>query len=279
MRLGVMCAAAAAAAGGTMWLCPEASALRIRGLTGAREMCTKARNVAQAVQQAQRSCTSDANPALRATSLAGTHTIVSDFAPDAIVFTTFGEHLTDFDSVAGGFYEWTVGVEVEGNTAAGASAEAGVDSVVHFEADGGATMRFATDSVAGATPDATVTMTDGGGVVVGQVVIGFGAAGGEAEIAFPAPGAYDVRIEWTWASGELPIGGFEYGSGLHRIEWSFDPQPCQADLDGDGAVGAADLALMLGAWGTISSLADLNFDGVVNAADLAQLLGGWGVCG
>ena len=54
---------------------------------------------------------------------------------------------------------------------------------------------------------------------------------------------------------------------------------CPADLDGDGSVTAADLAMLLGAWGpNPGHPADFNGDGFVNAADLAQLLGAWGPC-
>ncbi|MBL9120312.1 MAG: hypothetical protein JNL80_10415 [Phycisphaerae bacterium] len=48
-----------------------------------------------------------------------------------------------------------------------------------------------------------------------------------------------------------------------------------ADLNGDGTVGGADLAILLGAWGSADPNADLNADGVVNGADLALLLGAW----
>ncbi|MFO0829519.1 MAG: dockerin type I domain-containing protein [Phycisphaerales bacterium] len=47
------------------------------------------------------------------------------------------------------------------------------------------------------------------------------------------------------------------------------------DLNSDGHVNGADLALMLGAWGTNSATSDLNHDGVVNATDLGTLLGAW----
>lgn len=48
------------------------------------------------------------------------------------------------------------------------------------------------------------------------------------------------------------------------------------DLDGDDAVAGADLAILLGAWGTCRGCAaDLDGDGVVDGADLATLLGGW----
>ena len=51
---------------------------------------------------------------------------------------------------------------------------------------------------------------------------------------------------------------------------------CPADLDGDGAVGASDLATLLAAWGTGG--ADLSGDGLTDAGDLAALLASWGAC-
>ncbi len=54
--------------------------------------------------------------------------------------------------------------------------------------------------------------------------------------------------------------------------------PCPGDLDGDGVVGAGDLAIVLGSWGGPNPAADLNGDGIVNAGDLALVLGAWGAC-
>jgi hypothetical protein len=58
------------------------------------------------------------------------------------------------------------------------------------------------------------------------------------------------------------------------------PDECQApspDLNGDGAVNAADLAILLNAWGACSGCAeDLDGNGAVGAADLAVLLNAWG---
>ncbi len=51
-----------------------------------------------------------------------------------------------------------------------------------------------------------------------------------------------------------------------------------ADLDGDGTVGATDLAIVLAAWGPCAGApcpADLDGDGQVNAADLALVLAAW----
>jgi hypothetical protein len=53
---------------------------------------------------------------------------------------------------------------------------------------------------------------------------------------------------------------------------------CPGDADGDGTVGPADLALVLGAWGTSNPLYDFNCDGIVNGADSSVVLGGWGPC-
>ena len=55
------------------------------------------------------------------------------------------------------------------------------------------------------------------------------------------------------------------------------PTGCEADFDGDDAIGASDLAALLGSWGTNSPL-DLNGDDVINAADLSLLLSTWGPC-
>lgn len=48
------------------------------------------------------------------------------------------------------------------------------------------------------------------------------------------------------------------------------------DLNGDGVVNAADLALLLNAWGSTNPAADLNDDGIVNGVDLGILLNAWG---
>jgi hypothetical protein len=52
------------------------------------------------------------------------------------------------------------------------------------------------------------------------------------------------------------------------------PAPLLGDLNGDDIVDAADLAILLGAWGGAGA-ADLDASGAVDAADLALLLGAW----
>ena len=51
---------------------------------------------------------------------------------------------------------------------------------------------------------------------------------------------------------------------------------CVADLNRDGEVSAADIAILLSAWGTPD--ADLDGDGDTSAADITILLSAWGLC-
>lgn len=55
-----------------------------------------------------------------------------------------------------------------------------------------------------------------------------------------------------------------------------DASACVADLDGSGDVGAADLGILLAAWGGLG--ADLDDDGATGASDLSILLAAWGSC-
>jgi predicted outer membrane repeat protein len=77
-------------------------------------------------------------------------------------------------------------------------------------------------------------------------------------------------------------GSPNFGAGpvafLDRGAYEFEPFPCPSDLNGDGLTDAADLAILLGAWGPGAGPADLDGSGGVNAADLAILLGSFGPC-
>ncbi|MGA0173152.1 MAG: hypothetical protein ACO3NL_05800, partial [Phycisphaerales bacterium] len=60
-------------------------------------------------------------------------------------------------------------------------------------------------------------------------------------------------------------------------------EECVADLDGDGFIGAGDLAIVLASWSIDGSCGgcegDLDGDGIVDAGDLASVLAAWGPCG
>ncbi len=74
----------------------------------------------------------------------------------------------------------------------------------------------------------------------------------------------------------------DIASGLsHDVNLNNVPDvcDCRADFTGDMIVEAADLAILLGAWGESKRAhGDLTADGNVDASDLAILLGSWGSC-
>ena len=93
----------------------------------------------------------------------------------------------------------------------------------------------------------------------------------------------DLTVRWSIAANNLNQGGpvladdgtlLVAGTGADFRAYRTEPPCADADLDCDGSVGPADLALLLGAWG--SPDADLDGDGLTGSADLAILLGSWG---
>lgn len=66
-------------------------------------------------------------------------------------------------------------------------------------------------------------------------------------------------------------GAFDSTLGYLPANWI--AARIRADLDRDGSVGAADITMLLGGWGTSSG--DVTGDGLTNAADLTALLGAW----
>ena len=79
---------------------------------------------------------------------------------------------------------------------------------------------------------------------------------------------------------EIPLGPnfsmrlIDENSGIDLMQRA--TKPCRADVNHDGTVDAADLAAVLGAWGSGPGFTDINRSGNVDAADLAALLGSWG---
>jgi len=109
-----------------------------------------------------------------------------------------------------------------------------------------------------------------------------------------------ISIPPTPYGGTIPVGSIHVISalppgnpitliiGFHSLTF----QPCcfreitfivppsgttvRGDLNDDGIVNAADLAMLLAEWGSSNGAADINGDGNVNAADLAIMLANWG---
>lgn len=88
-------------------------------------------------------------------------------------------------------------------------------------------------------------------------------------------------VHWQWDN----VAGQELGEtiGAHVLfhEEAFQPatDSCPADLNGNGAVDANDLAGLISVWGSCDECdADLNADGVINGHDMAIMLSAWGPC-
>jgi 1,4-alpha-glucan branching enzyme len=97
--------------------------------------------------------------------------------------------------------------------------------------------------------------------------------------AFANTGTYDLDASYATPWDGMPASGiFDIGAYTCLIFSQGDaPPPTNAsDLNSDGRVDAADLALLLNAWGSAKGPADINRDGAVNGVDLAILLGQWG---
>lgn len=89
-----------------------------------------------------------------------------------------------------------------------------------------------------------------------------------------------MSIKTRFAASETVLSALVACAALVATNSTFasgDVCPCATDLDNDGVTDAADLAILLGAWGS-NGLPDLNASGTTDAADLAILLGAWGRC-
>ncbi|MBL9121403.1 MAG: hypothetical protein JNL80_15960 [Phycisphaerae bacterium] len=130
-----------------------------------------------------------------------------------------------------------------------------------------------------------------------RVIIGTGGVAADGEfgrhaVVFRRAGAawqLETTIDGD-PSGDGPAAGLAsvdaagvtivvpFGGGDAKGALRYDVLPRSRDLDFNGTVGAPDLALLLGAWGSVGVLPeDLSGDGIVNAMDLALLIGDWSV--
>ncbi len=100
---------------------------------------------------------------------------------------------------------------------------------------------------------------------------------------FPAHGVTAADLDGDGAA-EVIAGSWEFEGGRIRAWRVATPPapptpPCPGDLDGDRAVGPADLIAVLAAWGPgPDHPADLDGDGIVGITDLIAMLASWGPC-
>ena len=93
----------------------------------------------------------------------------------------------------------------------------------------------------------------------------------QSELTFAASCGVTYKI----SVGAYGVAGFGAGEIVLTQDGKCSSS-CPADFDGDGFVSAADLSLLLAAWG--GAAGDVNGDGTTNAADLSLLLSTWGAC-
>lgn len=130
-----------------------------------------------------------------------------------------------------------------------------------FEANGVATLSACSN-------DAPVQIEAGSGSCGDELICSASDAcveGAGVEVKVAKGASLLVRVaSLARAEGELSV--------------AFQPiSACPSDLDGDGAVSAADLSLVLLNWGTTA--ADIDGDGTTSASDLSLVLEAWGACG
>lgn len=130
-----------------------------------------------------------------------------------------------------------------------------------------------------------------------------------ADVVFRNVGSGFDDASWSFLVDDAPlVDGQRIPAGTHVFEWRLKGDadlarlcapPCQlyisnmpllrfceyvdpicvGDLDGDGVVGASDLAILLSFWGNAATgVADLDGDGITGASDLSILLSNWGDC-
>ncbi|HMN94960.1 MAG TPA: M12 family metallo-peptidase [Phycisphaerales bacterium] len=92
-------------------------------------------------------------------------------------------------------------------------------------------------------------------------------------------GKHRVRIEFFEHTGDYGLIGRWKSSTIQKglipgFWWSHGPPPSPADLNQDGVVNAADLGLLLAAWGTAGP-GDLNNNGIVDGGDVGILVALW----
>lgn len=108
-------------------------------------------------------------------------------------------------------------------------------------------------------------LTSGIGSTPAELIFSFDAS-------TSAQGSYAKTVSILVSDENIP--GSSGAILFLTLEVTVLPAGQPEDLDADGMVGAADLAILLGQWGVFGS-ADFNGNGVVDAGDLAILLGAW----
>jgi len=106
----------------------------------------------------------------------------------------------------------------------------------------------------------------------------FNSDASDYDPAFEGNPGYDIVAE------AIPYDGMDFSAIVPIGPYSVliysqgdEPEPdIVGDFNDDGLVDGADLAILLGAWGSRDPKLDLDGDGIIGGADLTILLGNWG---
>jgi len=82
----------------------------------------------------------------------------------------------------------------------------------------------------------------------------------------------------TGTANTIVYDGTVAGLGVTGALVPAQVHQCLADIDHNGSVDGADLAMLLAAYGTSTPSADLDGSGTVDGSDLGLLLAAWGPC-
>ncbi|MCA9291677.1 MAG: hypothetical protein KDA25_11160 [Phycisphaerales bacterium] len=123
------------------------------------------------------------------------------------------------------------------------------------------------------SPDAPFSYVGGDAADIGAAPVTLTYA---VDTAGLAPGVVEATSTLLVSDEDLPGEMQTLLSVTFSVTIEGDARPIPGDLDGDGVVGPADLAILLAAWGSDDPDADLDDDGAVGPTDLAILLANWG---
>ncbi|MCH7849630.1 MAG: ASPIC/UnbV domain-containing protein [Planctomycetes bacterium] len=124
-------------------------------------------------------------------------------------------------------------------------------------------------------PVALVRVTAGGDTMMRQVLGATSAHGQDNPVPHFGLGTATTAtsVVILWPSGIVDILSDVPADQVVTVS------ECNADLDGDGAVGVKDLLILLGVWGPCKDCpADFNRNDAVGVSDLLALLANWGAC-
>jgi len=99
--------------------------------------------------------------------------------------------------------------------------------------------------------------------------------------AYQSMQIYAADCDGNGIADAVDISGGAPDANANGVPDICEVDPCPGDITNGGTVDAADLSILLAAWGTNGQAefdTDIDNSGLVDGGDLALVLGGWGPC-